>query len=104
MTENLPLDEFREKLARTGIDVSAEDLFSLVSFLYQNNLLEPGWSTIVSKRSKLREMREKTRVMRWSAAYMYFKLPPWHPEKFFAAVFRPRHHVTHIQRISAFTD
>lgn len=86
MTENLPLDEFREKLARTGIDVSAEDLFSLVSFLYQNNLLEPGWSTIVSKRSKLREMREKTRVMRWSAAYMYFKLPPWHPEKFFAAV------------------
>ena len=66
--------------------ISREELLSLLAFLQQNNLLTPEYGHIGIKREKQTELREKTLFLRFSAAYLFFKLPPWRPEKFFEKI------------------
>ncbi|MBE6357870.1 MAG: hypothetical protein E7057_01310 [Lentisphaerae bacterium] len=86
LNEPVELDEFCVKLSRAGIDVSREEVSALLLFLQQNNLLEPEYSQMSFKCRQLEDARKKSRYIRWGAAYMYFRLPPWHPEKFFKKI------------------
>ena len=84
--ESLPISQFQEKLDRNGIAVDRETLLQLLAFLQQNNLLAPGYGHIGVKRDRQAELREKTAFLRFSAAYLFFKLPPWRPERFFEKI------------------
>ena len=86
MTGVMPVRKFQEKLFAAGIAVTEDELISLVLFLEQNNLFEPSYARIAAKQHKLASMREKSRFMRLASLYMYFRLPPWHPEKFFESI------------------
>ncbi len=83
LTESMPISQFREKLARNGIPMDEEVLSRLLAFLQQNNLLAPEYGQIGHKREQQRMQKEKTAFLRFSAAYLFFKLPPWRPERFF---------------------
>lgn len=85
MTSVMSMDDFLTELEKNGISATAGEVSKLLAFLRQNNLLVPEYSELSFKRGKLSEAREKSRFLRWAAAYMYFRLPPMHPEKFFRA-------------------
>ena len=86
LTESLPVSQFQEKLDRNGIAVDRETLLKLLAFLQQNNLLAPEYGHIGIKRERQAAMKEKTAFLRFSAAYLFFKLPPWRPERFFEKI------------------
>lgn len=86
LTEVLPVEEFCSRMDKIGVAVTPDEVLNLLAFLRQNNLLEPEYSQTAYKLQKLTEAKEKSRLMRWSAAYMYFRLPPWHPEEFFRRI------------------
>ncbi len=81
--ESMPAAQFVERLNRNGIAATKEDVLQLLSFLQQNNLLEPEYGHLGFKRERQAEIREKTAFLRFSSAYLFFRLPPWRPEKFF---------------------
>ena len=84
MTESLPVSAFLEKLKANGINMSKEDLIHLLTFLQMNNLLTPDYGVIDLKRRRLSVLREQQNtLLRLSAAYIFFKLPPIHPENFY---------------------
>ncbi|MDD3155768.1 MAG: hypothetical protein PHS41_12970, partial [Victivallaceae bacterium] len=83
LTESMPLSRFLELLNRNGIAATKDELLHLLAFLQQNNLLAPEYGHIGVKRERQCVMQEKTWFLRFSAAYLFFKLPPWRPEKFF---------------------
>ncbi len=86
LTESVPVSAFLGKLERNGIEISRGELLMLLSFLQQNNLLAPEYGHIGIKREKQQQLREKTAFLRFSAAYLFFKLPPWRPEAFFEKI------------------
>ena len=86
LTESVPVSQFLDKLNKNGIPTTREELLRLLAFLQQNNLLAPEYGHIGVKRERQAEMKEKTAFLRFSAAYLFFKLPPWRPEKFFEAI------------------
>ena len=86
MTESMPLPQFREKLNRIGLSVDEGTLLRLLAFLQQNNLLAPEYGHIGIKRERQVELKEKTAFLRFTAAYLFFKLPPWRPERFFEII------------------
>ncbi len=86
LTEPVPVGEFVDRLNRNGIAITRDELLKLLEFLQQNNLLAPGYGDIGVKRDRQAEMKEKTAFLRFSSAYLFFKLPPWRPEKFFEKI------------------
>lgn len=86
MTESMPVAQFQDKLARNGIHVSPEQLLRILMFLRQNNLLVPEYGRIGIQRGHEAEIKKKTAFLRFSAAYLFFKLPPWRPELFFEKI------------------
>jgi len=86
LTESMPVSQFLERLNRNGVSITKEQLFQLLAFLQQNNLLIPEYGYIGVKREQQAQIREKTAFLRFSAAYLFFRLPPWRPEKFFEKI------------------
>lgn len=86
MTEKCSLTEFQKKLADNGILATEEELLEIIVFLQQNNLLTPEYGEITAKQKQLRRQKERTRLLRFSSAYLFFRLPPWRPEKFFRRI------------------
>ena len=83
MTERTSFPDFQQKLAANGICVSDRELMSIIAFLRQNNLLVPEYGEITAKRKVMENIKERTWLLRFSAAYLFFRLPPWRPENFF---------------------
>lgn len=83
LDESMPVARFLERLNRNGVAATREDVLRLLAFLGQNNLLAPEYGHIGVKREQQAEVKEKTAFLRFSAAYLFFKLPPWRPEAFF---------------------
>ena len=83
MTQKYPLPEFQKKLSDNGVLVTVEELLTVIEFLQQNNLLIPEYGEITAKQKQMEQQKERTRLLRFSSAYLFFRLPPWHPEKFF---------------------
>lgn len=86
LTESIPVSEFQKKLEQNGIVLELETLLKLLAFLQQNNLLVPEYGHIGIKRERQVIQREKTAFLRFSAAYLFFKLPPWRPERLFEKI------------------
>lgn len=76
------LEGFQERLGKAGIDVSLEELAGLIGFLQQNNLLAFEYGQYEKKREQIKKVKEDTLLLRIASAYMFFKLPPWHPNDF----------------------
>ena len=78
-----PLMTFLEMLNNCGMQVTKDELLQLIAFLHQNNLIAPEYGQMEKKYAQYRKMQEDTRFLRLSAAYLFFRLPPWRPEKFY---------------------
>ncbi len=83
---NYPLMAFLEMLNNSGMQVTKDEVLQIISFLHQNNLLAPEYGQTERKYAQYVKMRESTFFLRFSAAYLFFKLPPWRPEKLFAKI------------------
>ncbi len=84
LSEPLKLSEFVKRLNARGIFSTKEEVARVVGFCQQNNLLVPRFGEIAVKRKKMDEMKKKTWFLRFCSAYLFFKLPPIRPERFFA--------------------
>ena len=84
LTESVPISAFLEKLKANGIPMEREDLVRLLAFLQMNNLLTPEYGIVDLKRRRLSVLRQQQNtLLQLSAAYIFFKLPPIHPENFY---------------------
>jgi len=84
LSEPLKLSEFVRRLNARGIFCTNEDVARVVGFCQQSNLLVPRFGEVAQKRKKTDEMKKKTWFLRFCSAYLFFKLPPIRPERFFA--------------------
>ncbi|MBQ7393307.1 MAG: hypothetical protein IJV89_03010 [Lentisphaeria bacterium] len=75
------LEAFLERLRRTGVQATKEDVLTLVNFLVQNSLLEPGYGQVEMQKKKVEEIKKQTRFLRWASIYMFIKLPPLRPAR-----------------------
>ena len=80
------LGDFHAKLKRLGIFVTIEELNELVFFISSNNLAAPEYGKYEKKREQMSKLKKVSWLMKLSSYYVYFKLPPWHPRKFFEAI------------------
>ncbi len=81
-----PIMEFLYMLNDCGMQVTKNELLQLISFLHQNNLIAPEYGQMEKKVENHRAMKEKTWFLRFSSAYLFFKLPPIRPEKFYQKI------------------
>ncbi len=81
-----PLMAFLEMLNNSGMQVTKNELLQLIAFLHQSNLMAPEYGQMDKKYTQYVKMREDTFFLRFSAAYLFFKLPPLRPEKLFAKI------------------
>lgn len=87
LTESIPISAFLEKLKANGIQMERGDLVRILTFLQMNNLLTPDYGVIDLKRRRLSVLREQQNtLLKLSAAYIFFKLPPLHPENFYVHI------------------
>ncbi len=76
------LPEFAERLRAAGIPATPEELTGLIGFLQQNNLLAFEYGHYEQKRIQQKKIKKQTFFLRMASAYMFFKLPAWHPDAF----------------------
>ena len=81
MTEDMPIEEFQKKLDLNGVVISIEELQEIIIFLKQNNLQVPAYGEMSIKKQNLEKVKGDTRFLRFCAAYLFFRLPPWRPAR-----------------------
>ena len=81
--KNYPLWDFLNLLNNCGMQVTKDEVLQLIAFLHQNNLIAPEYGQMEKKYAQYVKMKEDTLFMRFSSAYLFFKLPPIRPEKFY---------------------
>lgn len=86
MDQNYEIDRFVERLNNAGLTVTEAEVIELVNFLRQNNLLAPEYGEFEAKKRQMEKVRKDTWLLRFASAYMFFKLPPWHPDRFFRVI------------------
>ncbi|OQA88821.1 MAG: putative peptide zinc metalloprotease protein YydH [Lentisphaerae bacterium ADurb.Bin242] len=85
LDRNYPLDEFLARVKEAGIDADREELLEILSFMHNSGLMVPEYGVMDNRTGKYREMKEKTLFNRIMSMYLFFKLPPIHPDRFFTA-------------------
>lgn len=86
MDQNYEIGRFVERLSNAGLTVTEAEVIELVNFLRQNNLLAPEYGEYEAKKRQMDQIRKDTLLLRIASAYMFFKLPPWHPDRFFRKI------------------
>lgn len=86
LDRNYELTEFYEKLKRLGIFVTIQELNELVFFINTNNLTVPEYGRYEQKREQMAKMKKVHWLLKLTSYYVFFKLPPLHPRKFFEAI------------------
>ena len=81
-SSDIPLDTFCRRLNRAGMEVEGSDILMLYQFLVQNNLLVPDSAAFAGKAAMLKAEKGKHLFLKAASAYLFFRLPPWHPQKF----------------------
>ena len=79
---DMSIAEFSERLVRSGIPADPGEILSLKQFLAQNNLLTPDPETFAAQTAQRREAKGRHLWLKIASAYLYFKLPPLHPQPF----------------------
>ena len=72
--------ELALRLRRAGIPAEPEDILALQQFLLQNNLLTPDPARFPLQLAERRATRSKYLWLKLASMYLYFKLPPLHPQ------------------------
>ena len=85
MDRSYNFDEFLDRVNSFGMDTDKAELLSLVNFLHANNLVVPEYGVLDAKVRRHREMKEKNTFYRIMGMYLFFRLPPIHPDGFFTA-------------------
>ena len=80
------LEEFHAKLKRLGLFISLEELNELIFFIAGNNLAAPEYGRYEHKRQQMAKLKKVNWLLKLSSYYVFIKLPPWHPRKFFEAI------------------
>ena len=83
LDRNYPLEEFLQKVRKAGIDADAQEIAQLLSFMHHSNLMIPEYGTADRQLQQLREAKEKTFFFRVMSMYLFFRLPPIYPDRFF---------------------
>lgn len=86
LSVSVPVDQFLQNLLQNGISTDRAQLIEILTFLRQNNLLQPEPGEIVRKKAAREEYLRKNWLLRISSAYLFFRLPPWRPEHFFEKI------------------
>lgn len=81
--KNYALLDFLNLLNNCGMQVTKDEVLQLIAFLHQNNLIAPEYGQMEKKYAQYVKMKEDTLFLRFSSAYLFFKLPPIRPEKFY---------------------
>ena len=85
MDRSYEFGEFLERVNSFGLDAEKEELLELIHFLHMNNLIVPEYGVLDAKVRRHREMKEKNTFYRIMGMYLFFRLPPIHPDGFFTA-------------------
>ena len=85
-SEDLSYDSMIEKLRFNGIETEEKELEEICIFLRTNGLLIPRYGEVPIRRKQIEQQRNKTFLYRLSSAYLFFRFPPWRPDKFFRAI------------------
>ncbi len=85
LDRDYPLDEFRTRVNDSGIDADQTEIVSLLSFMHQNHLMAPEYGMADRQLKQLRQAREKSFFFRVMSMYLFFRLPPIYPDRFFTA-------------------
>lgn len=83
MDRNYELDEFSARLKAAGIEAGPAELHALTGFLNANNLLLPEYGSMEQRTRQFREAKGRTLPERLAGSYLFFKLPAFHPDRFF---------------------
>lgn len=86
MDQPYELEVFLERLKAAGLEVSSAEVIELVSFLQQNNLFAPEYGEFERKKQMAEQVKKSTLLLRIASVYMFFKLPPIHPDRFFRTI------------------
>ena len=84
LDQSYQLPDFMQRLKQNGMDADPQEVLELLSFMHQNQLMVPEYGGMNSRLEKMRKMKEKTRFTRFISMYMFFRLPPIHPDGFFS--------------------
>jgi len=84
--KSYPLSAFMEKLNNCGMQVTKDELMQVIAFLQQSNLVAPEYGQMEKKYDQYVKMREDTMFLRFTSAYLFLRLPPLRPEKFYQMI------------------
>lgn len=76
------VEEFGKRLKRAGIPAEQHEILQVRQFLAQNNLLTPDPEDFSIRMKAVKEAKNKHIWLKIASAYLYFKLPPLHPQPF----------------------
>ena len=85
LDRDYPLDVFLARVNDSGIDADKVEIASLLSFMHQNHLMAPEYGMADRQLQQLRQAREKSFFFRVMSMYLFFRLPPIYPDRFFTA-------------------
>lgn len=85
LDRNYPLDEFVARVNGAGIDADREEVLEILSFMHTSGLMVPEYGVMGNRVEKYRQMKEQTFFNRIMSMYLFFRLPPIHPDRFFTA-------------------
>ena len=83
LDRNYPLEEFQKKVNQAGMDADIQELAMLLSFMHRSNLMVPEYGMADRQLQQLRAAKEKTFFFRMMSLYLFFRLPPIYPDRFF---------------------
>ena len=79
------LEDFLTKVNDSGIDADKIEITALLSFMHQNHLMIPDYGMADRQLQQLRQAKEKSFFFRVMSMYLFFRLPPIYPDRFFTA-------------------
>ena len=85
LDRDYPLDDFLAKVNDSGLDADKMEIAALLSFMHQNHLMAPEYGMADRQLQQLRQAKEKSFFFRVMSMYLFFRLPPIYPDRFFTA-------------------
>ncbi len=85
LDRSYPLDEFCRKLAENGCRISGSTVLETLNFLKQNNLLVPDPGSMEKQYAAQHQFKKKSMMSMIAGWFMFFRIPPLHPGRFFSA-------------------
>lgn len=74
-----------QRCNEAGLSLDKEELLEIISFMDQNSLFAPEYGKTDKKFASYQEMMKQSQLMRLASVYLFFKLPPIYPDKFFTS-------------------